>query len=150
MNERLSWLHEWNLIVSTNWIIFHDTHFASWNISTLFFRNKNFKVVKEKFHHISPPLEISQNSETLGPVNFVKFLKVDLYDEFFFHRWLNFSFDSLLSTFNTCIQLRNMNEIFQSTIMKLFQKNFYQIFDKIFFFWNTIHKSKIKSLLKMT
>ena len=28
------------------------------------FRNKNFKVVKEKFHHhISPPLEISQNSQ---------------------------------------------------------------------------------------
>ena len=150
MSETLSWLHEWNLIVSTNWMVFHDTHFSSWNISTLFFRNKNFKVVKEKFHHISPPLEIWQNSETLGPVNFVKFLKVDLYDEFFFHRWLNFSFDSLLSTFNTCIQLRNMNEIFQSTIMKLFQKNFYQIFDKIFFFWNTIHESKIKSLLKMT
>ena len=24
---------------------------------------------------------------------------------FFFHRWLNFSFDGFLSTFNTCIQL---------------------------------------------
>ena len=150
MSETLSWLHEWNLIVSANWMVFHNTHFSSWNISTLFFRNKNFKVVKEKFHHISPPLEISQNSEALGPVNFVKFLKVDLYDEFFFHRWLNFSFGSLLSTFNTCIQLRNMNEIFQSTIVKVFQKNFYQIFDKIFFFWNKIHESKIKSLLKMT
>ena len=56
MNEALSWLHESNLILSTNWIIFHDTHFAFWNISTLFFRNKNFKVVKEKFHCISPPL----------------------------------------------------------------------------------------------
>ena len=56
MNVTLSWLYEWNLIVWTNWIIFHDTHFASWNISTLFFRNKKFKVVKEKFHRISPPL----------------------------------------------------------------------------------------------
>ena len=58
MNETLSWSYEWNLIVWANWI-FHDTHFASWNISTLFFRNKNFKVVKEKCHRISPPLAIS-------------------------------------------------------------------------------------------
>ena len=42
--------------------------------------------------------------------------------KFFFHRRLNFSFDSLLSTFNTCIELLNVNEIFQSTIMKVFQK----------------------------
>ena len=42
--------------------------------------------------------------------------------KFFFHRWLSFSFDSFLSTFNTYIQLRNVNEIFQSTIMKVFQK----------------------------
>ena len=42
--------------------------------------------------------------------------------KFSFHRWLNFSFDSFLSTFNTCIQLRNVNETFQSTIMKVFQK----------------------------
>ena len=55
--------------------------------------------------------------------------------KFFFHMWLNFSFDSFLSTFNTCMQLRNVNEIFQSSIMKVFQKkNFYQIFDKIFSF----------------
>ena len=40
----------------------------------------------------------------------------------FFHGWLNFSFGSFLSIFNTCIQLRNVNEIFQSMIMKLFQK----------------------------
>ena len=56
MNQTL-WSYEWNWIVWTNSIKFHDTHFASWNISTLFFRNKNFKVVKEKFHRISPPLE---------------------------------------------------------------------------------------------
>ena len=43
--------------------------------------------------------------------------------KFFFHRWLNFSFNSFFSTFNMCIQLRNVNEIFQSTIMKVFQKN---------------------------
>ena len=42
--------------------------------------------------------------------------------KFFFHRWLNFSFDSFLSIFNTCIQLQNVNEIFESTIMKVFQK----------------------------
>ena len=41
---------------------------------------------------------------------------------YFFHWWLNFSFDSFLSAFNTCIQLENVNEIFQSTIMKVFQK----------------------------
>ena len=57
MDETLSWSFEWNLIVWTNWIIFHDTHFASWIISTLFFRNKNVKAVKEKFHRISLPLE---------------------------------------------------------------------------------------------
>ena len=42
--------------------------------------------------------------------------------KFFFHRWLNFSFHSFLSKFNACIQLRNVNEIFQSSIMKIFQK----------------------------
>ena len=42
--------------------------------------------------------------------------------KFFFHRWLNFSFGSFLSTFNTSIQLANVNEIFQSTVMKVFQK----------------------------
>ena len=40
----------------------------------------------------------------------------------FFQRWLNFSFDSLLSTFNMCKQLQKENEIFQSTIMKVFKK----------------------------
>ena len=57
--------------------------------------------------------------------------------KFFFHRWkFNhlFPFDSFLSAFNTCILLRNVNEIFQSTIIKVFQKKkFYQIFDKTFF-----------------
>ena len=42
--------------------------------------------------------------------------------KFFFHRRSNFSFNSFFSTFNMCIQLRNVNEIFQSTIMKVFQK----------------------------
>ena len=42
--------------------------------------------------------------------------------KFFFHRWLNFSFDSFLSTFSTRTQLRNVNEIFQSIIMIVFQK----------------------------
>ena len=50
--------YEWNLSIWTNSIIFQDTNFASWNISTLFFRNKNFKVVKEKLHRISPPFVI--------------------------------------------------------------------------------------------
>ena len=50
--------YEWNLSIWTNSIIFQDTNFASWNISTLFFRNKNFKVVKEKFRRISPPFVI--------------------------------------------------------------------------------------------
>ena len=42
--------------------------------------------------------------------------------KFFFPRWLNVSSDSFLLTFNTCMQLRNVNEIFQPTIMKVFQK----------------------------
>ena len=42
--------------------------------------------------------------------------------KFFFHTWVNFSFDGFLLIFNTCIQLRNVNEIFQTTIMKIFQK----------------------------
>ena len=56
--------------------------------------------------------------------------------KFFFHRWLIFSFDSFLSTFNTCIQLRNVNEISQSTIMKVFQKEkiFTRFLIKIFSF----------------
>ena len=54
--------------------------------------------------------------------------------KFFFHRWLNFSFDSFLSTFNMCIQLRNVNEIFQSIIMKVFQKKEFlpDIWSKVF------------------
>ena len=41
----------------------------------------------------------------------------------FFQRWLNFSFDSLLSTFNMCKQLRKENEIMkENTIMKVFKK----------------------------
>ena len=62
MNYPLSWSYEWNLVVWTSWIIFHDTHIASWIISTLFFRNKNFKAVKEKFHRISPPLQTDKNT----------------------------------------------------------------------------------------
>ena len=58
----------------------------------------------------------------LARQNIAKAFKAGLYDETFLHRWLNFSFDSFLSTFNTCIQLRNVNEIFESTIMKVFQK----------------------------
>ena len=48
--------------------------------------------------------------------------KAGLYDEIFLLQVLNFSFDSFLSTFNTCIQLPNAHEIFQSAIMKVFQK----------------------------
>ena len=84
------------------------------------------------------------------PWLFNKFLRLAHTMKFCFHRWLNFSFDSFLSTFNTCIQLQNVNEIFQSRIMKVFQKkNLYQISGKNFFFWNTFNESKIKSLLKM-
>ena len=77
MNEMLSWPYEWKLIVWTSWIIFYGTHFASWNISILFFRNENFKFVKEKFHRISPPLELLQNSQenTSGKVSF--FIKLE-------------------------------------------------------------------------
>ena len=59
-------------------------------------------------------------------INFKKWEKICLRRaytmKFFFYRWLNFSFDSFLSTFNTCIQLPNAHEIFQSAIMKVFQK----------------------------
>ena len=42
-------------------------------------------------------------------------------------------------------------EIFQSTIMKVFEKKtFLPDFDNFFFFWNTFHESNIKTLLKMT
>ena len=50
-------------------------------------------------------------------------LKVGLYDEIFLSQMVKFFFfDSFFSTFDACIQLRNVNEIFQSTIMKVFQK----------------------------
>ena len=63
--------------------------------------------------------------------------------KFFFHRWLNLSFDSFLSTFNTCIQLPNVNEIFQSTIMKVFQKkNFLPDFWQKFFLLKYISRIK--------
>ena len=52
----------------------------------------------------------------------ITFVKADLYDKIFLSHLINFSFDSFLSTLNACIQLRNVNEIFQSTIMKVFQK----------------------------
>ena len=42
--------------------------------------------------------------------------------KFFFHRWLKFSFDSFLSTFNTYIQLRNVNEVFSIHNPQVFQK----------------------------
>ena len=60
----------------------------------------SWNCLKEIFHSVSSP---SRRAYTM---------------QFFFHRWLNFSFDSFLPTFNTCIQLRNVNEIFQSSIMK--------------------------------
>ena len=60
-------LYEWNFIMIVRMKLdcvnklknIHDTHFPSWNISTIFFRHKNFKIVKEKFHGISPPLQPS-------------------------------------------------------------------------------------------
>ena len=49
-------------------------------------------------------------------------LKVGFYNETFISQVVNFSFDSFLSTFNTWIQLRNVDEIFPSTIMNVFYK----------------------------
>ena len=49
-------------------------------------------------------------------------LKVGLYNETFLSQVVNFSFYSFLSTFNTWIQLRNVDAIFQSTIMNVFYK----------------------------
>ena len=71
MNETLSWSYEWNLIVRTNWIIFHDTHFACWNISTLFFRHKNFKIVKEISSN-KPAFSKFGNSRSSRPEVFCK------------------------------------------------------------------------------
>ena len=69
--------------------------------------------------------------------------------KFFFHRWLNFSFDSFISTFNTCTQLRNVNEIFQSTIMKVFQKKkFLPDFWLILFLLNYISRIKDQISIK--
>ena len=67
-------------------------------------------------------LVLKKNDSIFLTLKVAQYLKAGLYDEFFFHRWLNFSFDSFLSTFNTCIRLRNVDEFFQSTIMKVFQK----------------------------
>ena len=95
MNETLSWSYEWNLIVWTNWIIFHNTRFAPWNISTLFFRNKIFKGVKETFHRISRPLEILQNSQedTFSGLSTATLLKKRLW-----HRCFPVNFAKLLRT----------------------------------------------------
>ena len=49
-------------------------------------------------------------------------LKAGLCNENFLSHLVKFSFHAFLSTFNTFIQLRYVNEIFQSTIMKVFQK----------------------------
>ena len=71
--------------------------------------------------------------------------------KFFFHRWLNFSFDSFLSTFNTLYSCEMWMKFFDLQSWKYFRiKIFYQISDKNFFSWNTFHESKIKYLLKMT
>ena len=34
--------------------------------------------------------------------------------KYFFHKWLNFSFDGFLSTFNMCIQLPNVNAMYKT------------------------------------
>ena len=34
--------------------------------------------------------------------------------KFFFHKWLNFSFDSVLSIFNMCIQLPNVKAMYKT------------------------------------
>ena len=49
-------LYEWNVIM----IVWRNLNVQT-NISTLFIGNKNLKVVKEKFHRISPPLDHDEN-----------------------------------------------------------------------------------------
>ena len=63
-----------------------------------------------------------KNVLTPGLIKIVEVLKAGFYGEIVLSQVVKFSFDSLLSTFNTCIQLQNANEIFQSRIMKVFQK----------------------------
>ena len=78
-------------------------------------------------------------------ISFVTLLRLVYTIKFFFHRWLNFSFDSFLSACEVWMKFFNLQS------WKYFRsKNFYQIFDKKFFFWNPFHESKIKYLLKMT
>ena len=82
--------------------------------------NVNFmKYIERKFSRCILPLATIMQTE--------KPLKNDLLRQayimkFFLNICLNFSFDSFLSTFHTCMQLVNLNEIFQFTIMKVFQK----------------------------
>ena len=49
-------LYEWNVIM----IVWRNLNVQT-NISTLFIGNKDLKVVKEKFHCISPPLDHDEN-----------------------------------------------------------------------------------------
>ena len=78
-------------------------------------------------------------------------LKAGPYDEFFLSHMVKFFFNGFLSTFNTCNSREMWMKIFNLQSWKCFRrKKIYYIFDKFFFFWNTFHKSKIKSLLKMT
>ena len=79
-------------------------------------------------------------------------LKVGLYDEIFLSQMVNFFF--LTVSFQHLMRVYSFEmwmKFFNLQSWKYFRrKNFYQIFDKNFFFWNTFHESKIKSLLRMT
>ena len=71
--------------------------------------------------------------------------------KYFFHRWLDFfstvSFQHLTRLYSCKMWMK----VFNLQSWKYFRrKNIYQIFNKNFFFWNSFHESKIKSLLKMT
>ena len=52
----------------------------------------------------------------------MKELKEGLYDKVFLSQAVKFFFRQFPFNLYTCIQLQNVNEIFQSTIMKVFQK----------------------------
>ena len=110
-----------NLVQWNFFNILRITHVNSWNFPECLLISIKQKLwyLPLKTNHVEH--HIRRNSYQRCCVKKV-FLRRAYAMKFFFHRWLNFSFDSFLSTFNTCIQLRNVNEIFQSTIMKVFQK----------------------------
>ena len=121
-----------NLVQWNFFNILRITHVNSWNFPECLLISIKQKLwyLPLKTNHVEH--HIRRNSYQRCSVKKV-FLRRAYAMKFFFHRWLNFSFDSFLSTFNSVYSCEMWMKFFNLQSWKCFRrKNFYQIFDKIF------------------